>query len=94
MLEGQYQIYKDLKKILKQDLHNRKTRELITLAYVLILGPKHLIALYVERAFFAGATKRDILNVFYCIIGDEHLSSSILELLRILNLHHEKEKYK
>jgi len=94
MLEGQYQSYKDLNKIFKKDLHDSKTRELITLTYILISGPKHLIALYVEKALYAGATKRDILNVIYCIIGDEHLSSSILELLSILNLHHEKEKYK
>ena len=86
MLEGQYQIYKDLNKILKQDLHDRKTRELITLAYVLISGSKHNIALYVEKAINAGATKKDILKVIYCTIGDKRLLGSILEILKILNM--------
>ena len=64
------------------------------MAYVLISGSKHHIELYIEKAINAGATKRDILNVIYCIIGDEHLLSSILELLRILNLRFERGKYK
>ena len=85
-------IYNDIKKALKQDSHDRKTRELITLAYVVLSGSELSIALHVEKAINAGATRQDILNVVYCIVGDTQLFCSIWELLRVLNLHFEKEE--
>jgi len=84
MQESQVLIYKDIKKVLKQDLHDCKTKESITLAYVVLSGDKHSIALHVEKALDAGATRRDILNVVSCIVGDARLLSSILELLKAL----------
>jgi tRNA pseudouridine-54 N-methylase len=85
MQESQVLIYKDIQKVLKQDLNDSKKRELITLAYVVLSGDKHSIALHVEKALDAGATRRDILNVVSCIVGDARLLSSILELLRALS---------
>jgi len=85
MQESQVLIYKDIQKILKQDLNDGKKRELITLAYVVLSGDEHSIAKHVEKALDAGATRRDILNVVSCIVGDTRLLSSILELLRALS---------
>lgn len=85
MQESQVLIYKDIQKVLKQDLNDSKKRELITLAYVVLSGDKHSIALHVEKALDADATRRDILNVVSCIVGDARLLSSILELLRALS---------
>jgi len=83
-------IYDDIKKTLNQDLHDHKSKELITLAYVIISGFERYIALHVKRSIDAGATRRDILNVIYCIADDPRLFCSILEVLRVLNLHFEK----
>ncbi|MEA3458754.1 MAG: carboxymuconolactone decarboxylase family protein [Candidatus Thermoplasmatota archaeon] len=94
MRESQILIYKDIKKVLKQDSNDKKTMELITLAYAMLSGIEHSIALHVKRAIDAGATRRDVLNVISCIIGDKQLFSSILEVFKASNLHFEKPKYK
>ena len=36
MQESQILIYKDIQKVLKQDLNDSKTRELINLAYIIL----------------------------------------------------------
>ena len=92
MQESQVLIYKDIQKVLKQDLQDSKTRELINLAYVVLSGDKHSIALHVEKALDAGATRRDILNVVSCIVGDVRLFGSIIELLRALSYEESKRK--
>ena len=84
MQQNQVLIYKEIKKVLRPELHNSKTKELITLAYVVLLGDKHSIALHVEKALDAGASRKDILNVISYIIGDARLLSSILALFRAL----------
>ena len=84
MQQSQVLVYKDKKKVLRQDLHDSKTEELIILAYVVLLGDKHSIAMHVEKALDVGATRKDILNVISCIVGDARLLSSILELFRAL----------
>ncbi len=94
MQESQILIYKDIKKVLKQDSNDKITTELITLAYAMLSGIDHSIALHVKRAIDAGATRRDVLNVVSCIIGDKQLFSSILKVLKVSNLHFGKPKYK
>ena len=85
MQEGQYKIYKNIKNASNQDLHDIKTRTLITLAYVILSGYNYPLDLYVKKAIEYGATKRDFLNVITCIFGDMRPLNSILELFRILD---------
>ena len=92
MRESHYQIYKDIKNVLKRDLHDSNTKDLITLAYVVLSGTKDLIALYIEKAIQSGASRKDFLDIISCIIGDAKLFSSINELLRILDFYFGKEE--
>lgn len=94
MQESQYRIYKDIKNGLNQELHDNKTRALITVAYVVLSGYNYPIESYVKKAISYGATRRDFLNVISCIIGDMRLLDSIIELFRILDDNFQKEDKK
>lgn len=92
MQESQYKIYNDIQNILNQNLSNNKTKALTTLAYIILSGNKYSIDFYVKMAIRYGATYRDFLKVFSCIIGNMRLLDSIIELLRIINNIFKKEE--
>ncbi len=94
MQDSQIKIYKYIQNFLDQDLHDIKTRALISLSYVVLLGDKYSIDSYVKIAISYGATRRDFLNVIYCIIGDKRLSNSLMEFFRILDDNFKKGEYK
>ena len=83
-------IYNDLTKTMKKDLHDHKSRELITLTYIIISGFKLSIALHIERSINSVTTRQNILSVLYYITVDSQFFCLIFEVLRALNLHFEK----
>ena len=93
MQESHVLIYKEILRVLKQDIHDTKIKELISLAYIVLSGHEHFIPFHVERAIDAGAIRSDFLKIVCCIIGDKGLFSSIMVLLKILDFHFEKEEY-
>lgn len=94
MNESKYKIYNDIKKALNQDLHDVKTRTLITLSYFILTGYNYQIDFLVKKAISYGASRRDFMKIISCIIGDMRLLSSVMKLFRIIdeNLKNEDNK--
>jgi len=72
------------------DVLDNKRKELVELGIALKLGYNKEIAIHVEKALDAGATREDILKVMAFVIGNARLFNSTIELLRILNYEENK----
>ncbi|RLI63048.1 MAG: hypothetical protein DRO67_06360 [Candidatus Asgardarchaeum californiense] len=62
-----------------------KQKELVALGNALLAQNIHSLALHVEKALDAGASRDEILQVAAFIVGDTRLLSSIIELLKVLS---------
>ena len=94
MQESQLKIYEEIQNILNQDLHDKKTRALTTMAYAVLSGYMPSIEFYFRSAIEYGATKKDFLNVISCIIRDKSLLTSMMEFFRILDENFKKKDKK
>jgi alkylhydroperoxidase/carboxymuconolactone decarboxylase family protein YurZ len=94
MKECQYKIYNDIKNVLNQDLHDVKTRTLITLSYYILTGYNYQIDFLVKKAISYGASREDFMKIISCITGDMRLYNSVMKLFRIVdeNLKNEENK--
>ena len=77
---------------LRLDVLTAKQKELINLGRVLLRGYNNTIAIHVNKALDAGASREEILKVAAFIVGDTQLFRSTIELLKILRYEENQRK--
>jgi len=72
------------------DVLDSRRRELVALGNALLARNTNSMALHIEKALDAGATRRDILQVVAFVVGDARFLSSIIEILKALRYEENK----